>query len=82
MNKLKTPHGLMAAHIQTLWVDPDFRKQGIAKSLKAQGEQWAKEQKLDHISTFVHGKNGSMMALNETLGFELVGYKLRKKISK
>jgi GNAT superfamily N-acetyltransferase len=80
MNKFKTPHGLMAADIQTLWVDPSFRKHGIAKKLKIQGEQWAKEQNLDHISTFVHGKNAPMLALNELLEFELVGYKLRKKM--
>ena len=76
MNKFKTPHGLMAADIQTIWVDPSFRKQGIAKSLKIQGEQWAKEQKLDHISTFVHGKNEAMIDHNKKLEFEIVGYKL------
>jgi ribosomal protein S18 acetylase RimI-like enzyme len=80
MNKFKTPHGVFAADIQTLWVDPSARKKGIAKTLKANGEQWAKEQKLDHISTFVHGKNAPMLSLNQDLGFELVGYKLRKKI--
>ncbi len=80
MNKFKAPHGLMAADIQTLWVDPSYRKQGIAKSVKMQGEQWAKAEKLDHISTFVHGKNAPMLALNENLEFELVGYKLRKKM--
>ncbi len=81
MSKFKTPHGVMAGDIETLWVDPDYRKKGIATTLKERGEAWAKEHKLDHISTFVHGKNLSMQNLNQNLGYELVGYKLRKNLS-
>lgn len=80
LNQFKSPHGVQAANIQTLWVDPDFRKQGIARALKERGEDWAKEFKLDHIASFVHSKNSSMLTLNQNLGYELVGYKLRKKI--
>ncbi len=82
MNKFKSPHGVQAADVQTLWVDPDFRKLGIARTLKKRGENWAKEHKLDHISSFVHGKNSSMFTLNQNLGYELVGYKLRKNLQK
>ena len=80
MNQFKSPHGVMAADVQTLWVDPNFRRQGIASTLKKRGEQWAKKNNLNHISTFVHGKNTSMQNLNQHLGYELVGYKLRKNI--
>jgi RimJ/RimL family protein N-acetyltransferase len=80
MTQFQSPHGVQAASIETLWVDPDFRKQGIATTLKQRGEAWAKAKKLDHISTFVHGKNSAMLALNENLGYELVGYKLRKDL--
>ncbi len=81
MNQFTSPHGVQAADVQTLWVDPDFRKQGIATALKKRGENWAREHKLDHISSFVHGKNSSMFALNQNFGFELVGYKLRKNLT-
>lgn len=80
MNQFKSSHGIMAADVQTLWVDPSFRRRGIASTLKKRGERWAKENKLNHISTFVHGKNSSMQNLNQNLGYELVGYKLRKNI--
>gem|GEM_PF-544086 len=80
MYQFKSSHGLMAAHVHTIWVHPDFRKRGIAKTLKDRGERWAKEHRLDHISTFVHGKNSAMLDLNEELGYELVGYKLRKPL--
>lgn len=80
LNQFKGPHGILAASIQTLWVDPEYRRQGIAKTLKERGETWAKENNLDHISTFVHAKNPSMTALNNELGYELVGYKLKKSM--
>lgn len=81
MNQFKfPPTGLMAADVQTLWVDPAFRKQGIAKTLKERGEKWAKEHKLSHIWTFVHCKNTSMLPLNQKLGYELVGYRMRKSM--
>lgn len=80
MTQFKSTHGVMAANIETLWVDPRYRQQGIAKILKERGEQWAKRHELDHISSFVHCKNPSMLSLNEKLGYELVGYKLRKSL--
>jgi len=80
LNQFKGSHGLLAANVQTLWVDPEYRRRGIAKTLKDRGETWAKENKLDHISTFVHAKNSSMSKLNQSLGYELIGYKLKKKM--
>jgi ribosomal protein S18 acetylase RimI-like enzyme len=80
MNQFISSHGVQAADVQTLWVDPEFRKQGIARTMKQHGEAWAKSRNLDHISTFVHGKNSSMQNLNKNLGYELIGYKLRKSL--
>ncbi len=80
LNQFKGPHGVLAANIQTLWVAPEFRRQRIARVLKERGELWAKANKLDHISTFVHAKNPGMSALNQDLGYELVGYKLKKSM--
>ena len=80
MNKYTSPHGDVNASIQTLWVAPDFRKQGIATILKKRGESWAKEHKLDAILTFVHHKNSAMVNLNKNLDYELVGYKFKKKL--
>ncbi len=81
MNQFKSPPvGALAADIQTLWVDPECRKQKIATQLKERGEAWARANNLSHISTFVHGKNSSMLSLNQNLGYELVGYKLKKNI--
>ncbi len=80
VSKYTSPHGHIGASIQTLWVDPEFRKQGIAAALKKRAEVWAKEHSLDHILTFVHHKNSSMVNLNKNLGYDLVGYKLKKNL--
>ncbi len=75
-----SPHGDKTASIETIWVDVEFRKQGIGATLKARGEAWAKKNNLSCIETFVHAKNLSMQRLNQSLGFELVGYNLRKNL--
>ena len=42
-DKFKSSHGLMAADINTLWIDPEFRKKGIMKELKLPSERWARQ---------------------------------------
>lgn len=71
---------LFAGNIYTLWVHPDFRNRGLAWSFKKSAEAWAKEQKLDHIFTWVHANNKGMIELNKNLGYEVVNYKMKKKI--
>ena len=80
LNKTKHPNGLPVAHVQTIWVKPEYRKKGIAKELKARAEVWARESKLDHIDTFVSSKNPNMLSLNESLGYKIYGFKMRKKV--
>lgn len=77
----KVPHfDRFAGRIDTLWVSPEYRKSGLASTLKNRGENWAKEQKLDHLLTWVHAKNSQMISLNKKLGFEIVNYKMIKKL--
>jgi RimJ/RimL family protein N-acetyltransferase len=80
LNKMDHPNGLPVAQVQTLWIKPEYRKKGIATELKRRAETWAREMKLDHISTFVSNRNPAMLALNESLGYEVYGFKLRKKL--
>jgi GNAT superfamily N-acetyltransferase len=80
LNKTTHPGGLPVAHVQTIWVKPEYRKKGVARELKTRSEVWAREAKLDHIDTFVNSKNMGMLSLNESLGYEIYGFKLRKKI--
>jgi ribosomal protein S18 acetylase RimI-like enzyme len=69
-----------AGSVFSLWVDPEFRKQGIGTKLKTHAESWAREHKLDHLYTFVHVDNKAMLALNHEMGFEHTHVKLKKKL--
>lgn len=69
-----------AGSIYTLWVSPNFRKQGIATELKRRGEAWAKNLNLDHIHTWVHVANHQMLKLNTDLGYKSTHHKMIKKI--
>ncbi|MGZ3772698.1 MAG: GNAT family N-acetyltransferase [Bdellovibrio sp.] len=70
-----------AGSIYTLWVDPEYRKQGIATEIKKRGEAWAKQSGLDHLYTWVHVDNSKMKKLNQDMGYEIVNYKMKKKLN-
>lgn len=78
----KTPFfgNLEIASVITLWVDPDYRRQGIATELKKRGENWARNAGLEYIQTSVHESNMAMFELNQAQGYEVVQIKLRKKL--
>ncbi|MGZ3770252.1 MAG: GNAT family N-acetyltransferase [Bdellovibrio sp.] len=77
----KTPYfNRFAGSIYTLWVSPEYRKQGIGTEIKKRGEAWAKDNGLDHIYTWVHADNLKIQNLNKELGFQIVNYKMKKKI--
>lgn len=69
-----------AGSVHTLWVAPEYRNQGLATQIKKRGEKWAKENNLDHIYTWVHVDNLKMQNLNQELGYEIVNYKMKKKL--
>ncbi len=69
-----------AGGINTLWVAPEYRSQGIAIQIKKRGELWAKDNQLDHLYTWVHVDNLKMQNLNKDLGYEIVNYKMKKKL--
>ncbi|MEO1270102.1 MAG: GNAT family N-acetyltransferase, partial [Myxococcota bacterium] len=57
------------AHIRSLWVRPQNRRQGVAYRLKAELETWAMAQGAQWIQTEVHIDNSAMRALNTKLGY-------------
>jgi len=78
----KTPYirDLFAGAVYTLWVAPEFRKNGIGSALKKRGEDWARRLELDHIYTWINAKNEQSILVNQKLGYEITNYKLRKKL--
>ena len=74
------PPDLKVGNIATLWVDPDYRKKGIASQLKARAEVWGRERKLAFLQTNVHTNNKTMLAINQAAGFETAYIHLRKRL--
>jgi GNAT superfamily N-acetyltransferase len=74
------PPDLRVGNIATLWVDPDYRKRGIASELKARAEIWGREKKLVFLQTSVHTNNKKMLAINQAVGFETAYIHLRKRL--
>lgn len=71
---------LPACHIHGLWVHPEYRKKGIAKSLKEMGETWAISKGCKFMDTNVRVSNTNMRSLNESLGYEVARLNYRKSL--
>jgi GNAT superfamily N-acetyltransferase len=74
------PGDVFIGNVATLWVDPACRGQGIAGELKARAEAWGREHRLVFLQTNVHRNNQRMLAINESLGFEVSYLNLRKRL--
>jgi hypothetical protein len=58
----------MIGNIITLWVQPNFRNQGLAPGLKSRAEDWAKKGRMIFMQTNVHKDNKRMLKINESNG--------------
>lgn len=66
--------------IKSLYVDPAYRKHGIASQLKEHLEIWCKRKGVSKIETTVHYTNKNMIALNEKLGYNAGMVTMTKKL--
>lgn len=67
--------GSAMAHVGTCgtFVDPDFRRQGVARKLFAALFEQAKEKGYEKIFTYVRGDNEVALAVYQSQGFRVVG---------
>jgi GNAT superfamily N-acetyltransferase len=70
----------VGAHIGGLWVAEPWRRQGVARRLKAMGETWARGVGASFLNTNVLVSNERMLDLNRKLGFEPYRLNLRKRL--
>src|SRR5688572_9816532 len=70
----------VGAHIGGLWVAERWRRQGVARRLKAMGESWARGIGATFLNTNVLVGNERMLAFNRALGFEPYRVNLRKRL--
>ena len=67
-------------YIRSLWIDPAYRRSGLATALKQQGEQWFSKQGVLRIETDVSEFNSPMLKLNERFGYQAKGEKFVKAL--
>lgn len=67
-------------NIELLYVEPQFRKLGIATQLKIALEKWAKTMNAKRISSTIHKTNLPMISLNKDLGYQVSHVKMYKDI--
>ena len=60
-------------YVDELWVQPEYRRQGIAKALLAQADLWKEEAGAHGIRLYVNTENPTAKALYEKVGFRADG---------
>jgi GNAT superfamily N-acetyltransferase len=70
----------IGAHIGGLWVAERWRRQGVARQLKAMGESWARGIGAAFLNSNVLVNNERMLKLNHALGFVDYRINLRKRL--
>jgi GNAT superfamily N-acetyltransferase len=71
---------LVGAQVAGLWVAKHCRRQGVARTLKAMGEAWARSIGAHFLNSNVLVQNSAMLELNRQLGFESYRVNLRKRL--
>lgn len=66
--------------IVSLWVDPAYRRKGIAKSLIRQGEQWFCNQRVYLIEAEIAAHYPAMQSLARTMGYNLNEQRMSKDL--
>lgn len=66
--------------IRSLWIDPMYRRKGLAQALIDRGEAWFRERDIRRIEADVESANQAMVRLNESQGFEWLGGKFVKTL--
>ena len=70
----------VGVHIAGTWVHPSWRELGIARVLKANGENWARYIGATFVNTNIQASNHRMVAINEQAGFSLFRFNMRKRL--
>ena len=60
---------LRAAYVEDLWVEPEHRRSGVARSLLAAVEQWAVDEGLDWLGSDTQEDNRLSQAWHPAAGF-------------
>ena len=60
-------------HLVSMWVDPHYRRRGIARALVGQVVRWAADRRAREVILWVADQNTAARLLYERIGFRLTG---------
>ena len=60
-------------HLVSMWVDPHYRRRGIARALVGQVVRWAADRRAREVILWVADQNTAARRLYERIGFRLTG---------
>jgi ribosomal protein S18 acetylase RimI-like enzyme len=67
-------------HVGAVFVNPEYRRRGIAASLMKEALKWLKECKIEYVDLNVDGQNAAANAAWTAMGFELHQRNLIQKL--
>jgi len=70
-----------SGRIESLWIDENYRRKGVATELKVLGEIWMKERGAEQVITTVFYVNKKMIDLNIKAGFAPGQVQMTKQLS-
>lgn len=77
----KTYNGDPLGKIIILYVCPEYRKHGIGRHLKQEGENWMRSKGAQQVLTEIDARNSRMLQINKKAGFRTKSYMLVKDLS-
>lgn len=60
-------------HLVSMWVDPGYRRRGVARALVDQAVRWAAERRAREVILWVADQNAAARRLYERIGFRPTG---------
>jgi GNAT superfamily N-acetyltransferase len=67
------PNAPGCMHLVSMWVDPRYRRRGVARALVDQAVRWAAERQAHEVILWVADHNTAACRLYERLGFQSTG---------
>lgn len=68
------------AVVDSLFIHPEFRRQGLGEMLMMNGEEWAESQGAESLELNVYDFNTAARGLYEKLGYQTLSRKLLKRL--
>lgn len=74
LSAIRNYNGEPMGKVIILWVNPRFRRLGIGRALKREGEAWMRSRGIRRVRTEIDARNERMLQINQAAGFKIKSY--------